>query len=183
MSFRNVWFTSDQHIAHKNIISICNRPFSSTEEMDDYIIDTFNHYVSPNDIVYIIGDFTLGKRKDLERIQELNGEIHYIFGNHDRKQRNIIIKQPNVKRVGDILEIKLYNQSITLCHYPMIVFNKSHFGAWQLYGHVHGDISHIATGKKMNVCVDVNDYKPLSFEEVKEYMDSRENNWDFIEKN
>ena len=31
-------------------------------------------------------------------------------------------------------------QDIVLCHYAMRVWQKSHYGAWMLYGHSHGTL-------------------------------------------
>jgi hypothetical protein len=32
------FFTSDQHLGHRNIIRLCSRPFASIEEMDETLI-------------------------------------------------------------------------------------------------------------------------------------------------
>lgn len=54
-----IYFTSDLHLGHDNIIRFCNRPFSSVEEMNDRIIQNYNSIVHKNDLVYILGDFNL----------------------------------------------------------------------------------------------------------------------------
>ncbi len=65
-----------------------------------------------------------------------NIEIHFIIGNHDSS--NIIrIANENCASVSHMKDIKNEGQSLTLCHYAMRVWNKSHFNAWQLYGHSH----------------------------------------------
>ena len=58
------YYTSDLHLSHKNIIAYENRPFSSIEEMDNTIIDIINYRLSPDDELYILGDFTLEKNVD-----------------------------------------------------------------------------------------------------------------------
>ena len=52
-----IWFTSDFHFGHFNIIRYCNRPFASTEEMDALIADRMNAHVKPNDTLYFLGTF------------------------------------------------------------------------------------------------------------------------------
>ena len=58
------YYTSDLHLSHKNIIEYENRPFSSIEEMDNTIIGIINYRLSPDDELYILGDFTLEKNVD-----------------------------------------------------------------------------------------------------------------------
>ena len=51
----NVWFTSDFHFSHFNIIRYCDRQFVSSREMDDVIAERVNACVKPNDILYFLG--------------------------------------------------------------------------------------------------------------------------------
>ncbi|WP_395092280.1 hypothetical protein [Armatimonas sp.] len=51
-----LWFTSDHHFGHDNIRSHCQRPFDSTEEMNEAMIDRWNACVAPGDTVYHLGD-------------------------------------------------------------------------------------------------------------------------------
>lgn len=53
----NTWFTSDQHIGHKNIIAYSNRPFSNVDEMTEELVRRHNERVRPDDLVYQLGDF------------------------------------------------------------------------------------------------------------------------------
>jgi calcineurin-like phosphoesterase family protein len=134
----NTFFTSDTHLRHSAIIRFCSRPFSSLEEMDETIIRNWNAKVKPEDRVYHLGDFCFGNREEiLKMTRRLHGHIIIIEGNHDE------IGDP--KSYGfaskhQMLEIKLNGTYITLCHYAMRVWNKSHFDSWLLYGHSHGTL-------------------------------------------
>lgn len=52
-----VFFTSDLHLGHKNILSI--RPqFDNIEDHDDFLIERWNKKVKKKDDVYILGDLS-----------------------------------------------------------------------------------------------------------------------------
>ena len=55
-----VFFTSDTHFNHANIIRFCNRPFKDVSHMNEAIISNWNRVVGPEDIVFHLGDFCLG---------------------------------------------------------------------------------------------------------------------------
>jgi len=80
-----IYFTSDLHLGHSNIIHLCNRPFCSTEEMDAALIANWNQKVHRNDTVYILGDLMFRNQKPPEEyLKQLKGKKHLIIGNHDR---------------------------------------------------------------------------------------------------
>ena len=101
---------------------------------------TWNQYVPEDAIVFHLGDFCFGKKDDwMNVLSQLNGaEIHLVKGNHDKTAKQMV---GLFSSISDIKEIKLkfYDEIIpvTLCHYPMLAWNRSHYGAWQLFGHVH----------------------------------------------
>lgn len=181
-----IFFTSDWHLSHMNIIKYCNRPFSSVEEMNETILEKFRDRVSKGDMVYFLGDFSFknydGKLINdfFESITNQRIQFHFIKGSHDKYLPKFV--KNHCSSISDLKNVIVNKQNITLCHYPMISFHCSHYGTWQLYGHHHRDLSEIATGKKMNVCIDLHNFYPVSFEEVKEYMKKREDNWDIIKK-
>ena len=109
-----------------------------------------------------------------DRLYDSDIRVVYIKGNHDAE---------NYKKIAtDMMEVSINGQLITLCHYPMISWNKSHFGSWQLYGHHHNNrVAEMFPGKRCNVGVDNWGFKPVSFDQIKEYMDKQPNNWDYIE--
>ena len=52
----NIFFTSDEHYGHANILQFCNRPFKSVEEMTEGLIANHNAVVGVNDVTYHCGD-------------------------------------------------------------------------------------------------------------------------------
>ena len=54
-----IYFTSDLHFGHDNIIRHTGRSFENAEEMDRILIKKWNQTVSSRDEVYILGDFTM----------------------------------------------------------------------------------------------------------------------------
>ena len=62
-----IFFTSDTHFNHSNVIQYCNRPFSSLDEMNAKLIENWNERVNENDIVYHLGDFAMGKKVSITR--------------------------------------------------------------------------------------------------------------------
>jgi calcineurin-like phosphoesterase family protein len=80
-----IWFSSDTHFGHENIIKYCDRPFKNVDHMNEVIIDNWNSVVSPGDTVYHLGDVALGQiDKSLACVSRLNGYKILILGNHDR---------------------------------------------------------------------------------------------------
>ena len=179
-----VYFTSDWHLWHTNIIKYAKRPFENASDMNKTILDNFFDTVIRGSTVYFLGDFAFGSAS---RHQEIRGilkdiddhcKFHVILGNHDHRIQGLLVEE--CESVAPLKEIKIGSQKITLCHYPMHSFNGSHHNNWQLYGHHHRDTNTIIPGKRYNVCLEANYYRPISFEELHAKMSQREDNWDFI---
>lgn len=167
-----IFFTADTHFDHKNIIRYCNRPFQSVKEMNESIIDNWNTTIGKNDFVYHLGDFAFADAQRQEQIaRSLNGSIHLIRGNHDRQIPKCFqsVTYLNEIRVEDP-DSPHGKQVIVLCHYAMRVWNKSHYGAWHLYGHSHGTLENDPNSLSIDVGVDTNNFKPYSYDDVKVAM-------------
>lgn len=88
---QNIFFTSDLHFNHSNVIKWCNRPFLNVEEMNQSLIDNWNKKVSNKDIVFHLGDLFWKYYNDKQILDALNGErIYLIPGNHDSKTYNSV---------------------------------------------------------------------------------------------
>lgn len=175
----NTFFVSDTHFGHDRIRGYSNRPFSSVEEMDAQLIKNWNAIVQPEDVVWHLGDFAFLKYKELKSLaRRLNGNKNLILGNHDKEI---------ISNMDDLLNDKVFNsiqyytkinvngQKIVLLHYGMRVWDGSHKGAWQLFGHSHNSLP--PHGKSVDVGVDskyiTEEYRPVSFHEVRKFMDKQ----------
>ena len=130
-----IYFTSDLHFGHKNVIRFDNRPFATIEQMDEEIIKRWNNKVKDDDTVYVLGDISwYNDNKTCEILSQLSGKKHLIKGNHDKISANM---RKYFYSINNYLEIKVDDKDVVLCHYPITFFNKHHYGAYMIYGHVH----------------------------------------------
>jgi calcineurin-like phosphoesterase family protein len=172
----SIFFTADTHFNHANIIRYCNRPFQTTEEMDEIIISNWNKDVNNSDTVYHLGDFAFRDPKIY--LKRLKGKIILIRGNHDYKYSKSTLDM--FENVYDLITIKLNNIPITLCHFAMRIWPKSHFNSWHLYGHSHSTLE--TYGKSHDVGVDNNCFTPLSLETLEVIMENKPNNVNWLKK-
>jgi len=78
---RNIWFTSDTHFNHRNIIGYAQRPFESVEEMNEVMIERWNASVRGEDTIYHLGDFSFGGgRQHPARPAEAQGQDISLHG-------------------------------------------------------------------------------------------------------
>lgn len=172
---KHLFFTSDSHWYHTNIIKYCNRPFSSIEEMNEKLIQYWNETISNDDIVFHLGDFAFcGPTKTQEIKEQLNGRIILIKGNHDYKSTLKLFDD-----VFDQLLLNLNGDLVYLNHYPFLTFADQN--CYQLHGHLH-----LCKGKNVNkynlnsrqydVGVDLNNYSPVSWTDIKEKLKYQTNN-------
>lgn len=182
----NIFFTSDTHFFHNNIIKFCNRPFSSVEEMNETLIKNWNDKVPKDGIVFHLGDFAFCGSGELKNIVDrLNGKIYLTLGNHDRKIINKYAKYMFAD-VNMQYYIRIENTSIYLNHLPFLCYDgtyrKENY-TWQLFGHVHSSKNN-TVGKdnerlinlfpmQLDVGVDNWNYTPVSFNEVKERINEQ----------
>jgi calcineurin-like phosphoesterase family protein len=173
---KKLWFTSDNHFGHANVIKFCARPFLNVDHMDQDMISRWNAVVKNDDTVFHLGDFAFKGVKTIEKyVNQLNGKIILIRGNHDEKQIGKIT--PYFHGVHDYLEIDVRDESapqgwqhIVLCHYAFKVWNRSHYGSWSLHGHSHGSLKDDPFSRSFDVGVDCHDYTPLSYSRVREII-------------
>ena len=183
-----VFFTSDTHFNHQNIIASCNRPFKDEEEMNEVLIENWNSVVTKDSVIFHLGDFAWGnKSKWIPICKRLNGHIVLILGNHDFK---------NGPKTGDALDelfdyttqqmyIRIEGKQLFLNHFPFLcysgVYREPEDQTWALHGHVHlgpDSLGGLDVPRmkylfpaQYDVGVDMNNYTPISWKELKEKIE------------
>lgn len=151
MIMNKILFTADLHFGHTNILKHQpNRPFAQevdTKAHDEYMLDLWKSSVGKRDLVYILGDLTFFKSEDARHLLEkLPGQKFLIQGNHDGSIRAY---SNYFKTTAQILDLTVKptacpflseNLQLTLCHYPMVTWNKKPHGSIMLHGHCHGKL-------------------------------------------
>jgi calcineurin-like phosphoesterase family protein len=159
----DIWFTSDLHLGHANIIKYTGRPFFTgifpdVEMMDEQLIANWNNNVGDRDTVYVLGDFCFWHTKKVtpaSYFNRLKGRKILIAGNHDKKE-TLRLPWAELYEHGQAI-IKMNGIKMTLNHCSMQTWIDSHKGAWHMFGHSHGEIA--AIGRSAEASVDgVADY-------------------------
>jgi calcineurin-like phosphoesterase family protein len=178
-----LFFTSDNHFYHDNIIKFCNRPFANAKEMNAVMIERWNAIVPPDGIVFNGGDFALtgniGSVRNI--VEQLNGLMYFTYGNHDYQNRfdRDVIKEM-FYQCDDMYHISVENdavpgglQNILITHYPFLYWRR---GSIHLHGHVHGGPGSTASEQvpyhfmRYDIGVDNNNYAPISYLDLAERM-------------
>ncbi len=125
-----IFLTSDFHLSHNRDFVYAARGFASVEEMNETIVKRFNEVVSPDDIVYILGDLCLGggseevKQENKRLIESLNGDLKVVLGNHDTPARVALYQScRNVQIFGFANMIQYKKYHFYLSHYPSLTSN------------------------------------------------------------
>jgi len=184
------WFTSDWHLGHSRIITLADRPFETVLDMNDTIIQNTMDCLARNDQLFIIGDIAWSADLVYEVVSRAHSitkiNVNWILGNHDERTIKKLRGANIAMNVYDYKEIKIQGHHTTLCHYPMITWNKSHYNSWMLFGHHHVNghgsegLGKRVQGKMLNVNCEYNDYMPWSEDDIVEYMNNAPDNWDLV---
>lgn len=182
-----VWLTADQHFGHSKIIDYVHRPFSSVEEMDEVMAQRWNERVKPEDVVYHLGDFTLSNFKAFEYyLSKLNGTVFIVPGGHDYRWLNSYKKNGSDEKftvLSSLIMINVRGVEIVLCHYPLLSWERGHYGVYHCHGHSHGNIGCIGRGMegagvrpgyRIDVGVDCNNFYPVSITDIINRIDAYE---------
>lgn len=165
-----VFFISDTHFMHHNMISAFRPFFTSTKAMDDALVTAWNATVRDEDTVYHLGDVAYCNSKAkamraLEVIERLKGKITLVAGNHDKS----VVRGSSIwEEVCDYKELEILGEFFILCHYPMSAWNCGTRGAIMLHGHSHGQGGPLPN--RIDVGVDSTGPHPVSAETILESL-------------
>jgi calcineurin-like phosphoesterase family protein len=161
-----IFFTSDPHYWHTNVIAYCSRPYTETEAMNEDMVKKWNSVVKPEDTVYCLGDFSLAFRAVETYSFRLNGTRYLVPGNHDfchsyhKKSRSLENREKWINKYADYGWLVLPEQFtldftshgigvLNICHHPYStdfeLKNGDKYDDWRpiddgnilLCGHVH----------------------------------------------
>lgn len=195
-----IWFTSDTHYWHKNIVygdsvwkdkeTSC-RYFDTTQEMSRHIVEQINKYVKEDDLLFNLGDWSFSGIQNIWNFRkQLNVKtIYQINGNHDhhiRKNKllpnddldlNIKTTQDIFNSVADYLEIFIEDRLFCLMHYPLEFWNEQRNDSIMLHGHIHGERYYLKN--RLDVGIDnaykiFGEYRPFNYNDVLEILKNRQ---------
>ena len=189
--FVNRFVISDHHLGHTNSwekFTLSDgsplRPFTSTEEMNETMIERHNAKVKEQDTVYFLGDVVINK-KYLELVKRMNGRKILVRGNHD------IFKDEDYREVGfeQIHGVRVFVDKFILSHIPLHPDCVSERFRVNVHGHLHANEIKMPWGvnadrneiiyadfpdpRYLCVCVEQTDFTPLHFDEVEERIQRR----------
>lgn len=167
-----IYFTSDLHFDHENIIHLTKRPFRDAAQMNATLIKQWNATIKPSDEVYILGDVTMKNAEVANTyLKQLRGRKYLITGNHDRFIKNQDFDESLFVWIKDYYELKYQGTLFVLFHYPIMDWNGMYRNSIHLHGHIH---SHAYDNfllqeqgiRRYDVGVDANEFRPISIEEI-----------------
>ena len=169
-----IYFISDPHFDHTNIIEYCGRPFDTVEQMNDLIYTNWITTIKQDDIVYFLGDMSFGRNSRSAKwwLKHLTGRIVYIKGSHDKGIKGLSGLPDNVIEVTHAKIIKAKKTRFLLTHSPYLKDYYNHINMderydWHIHGHVHNIKPLICRKtKKINVSVETTNYCPISMDEI-----------------
>lgn len=163
---QDIWFWSDLHFGHNNIIKFSDRPYVDIYDMDEKLIYNFNQKVKVNDISIWVGDVSFKSSQESKRIMHrLNGYKILIVGNHDFEKKKGV-KAMAFDEVHLVYNLQFNDTVVAFTHYPM---DNLPLGWFNVHGHVHKNGHHadeVNMPTHYNVNCEFLDYKPINMEQL-----------------
>lgn len=165
-----VYFISDLHLGHKNILKYSPTTRGHFRDIGDHnrrIIDTINKNVRQQDVLWILGDVAFGK-ENLKYIRMINcNKINLVLGNHDVYSIEDYLNA-GFNKVFGMVDYKEF----VLSHMPVHTQQLDTRYKYNIHGHLHNEV--IEDTRYFNVNIDVMDIRVISLEEVRSAINNRE---------
>lgn len=168
----NIFFCSDHHFGHANILTFKRedgtplREFRDVNHMNEIMIQRHNLVVRPNDKVYFLGDVVMSRKNSaLKILERLNGEKILIKGNHDQCDAKAYLEY-----FKDIRGSHQFD-GLIMTHIPIHPESLARWGL-NIHGHLHYNVvrmplSQIPDRRYFNVSMERINYTPISLEEIR----------------
>jgi calcineurin-like phosphoesterase family protein len=159
---RETFLIADMHFGHANILryEATARPFADVDAHDVALIERWNARVRPGDIVWVLGDFAWSPQAAQRALNRLNGRIHLVMGDHDR--RWLGGDGLAFDAVAEVHGAVKFEPGTLLSHVPAMLGPKY---ARNVHGHTHSRA--VAGGAHVCVSVEHTGLAPLAWDEVR----------------
>lgn len=168
-----IYYVADLHLFDSRILKMCNRPFSTMDEMMCEIRAYWNTKVGEKDTVYLLGDVATDLIDEaIKYIKELNGKKVLVYGNHDEQFLGHYRDSGCFEAVESLLSIIDEGRDVTLCHYPLLSFKESTRNGYHVFGHTHNNPAEYnryvidQNSHAFNAGVDVTDFQVCSLDDL-----------------
>jgi len=197
---KKIFFTSDLHIGHANVLVFDKRPFDDLSHMHTVLANNYNSTVPEDGVCYFLGDVGLCKQSELENyMKRLNGSTKVlILGNHDSGAYSMYSKGFDVVLNSAVIYIGKHRVSMSHCPLPGI-FREEITGMkgakegtywhgehknqmftsydltvdYHLHGHIHSgpaNAKQARTDRQFDVGCPANKYRPVSISEIESWI-------------
>lgn len=138
--------------------------------MDHTIMNNVIGTLKKGDTLYYLGDFAMTRSENtiegyMKALAYTEANLFFIKGNHDKRD-TIKLYEKYGTYLGEQKKIKAIilgaEVEIVLNHYAMRVWDKSHRGAWHLYGHSHHSLPDLEDSLSIDVGINGHNYGLVS---------------------
>ncbi len=195
---KNIFFTSDWHIGHNNVLGFDQRPFKDLDHMHTVLVNNYNASVREDDVCYFLGDMGLGSSQALKDVMaRINGTKVLILGNHDKGMNAMYNSGFDVVLNSGMLVIA--GEKVTLSHCPLRgvfredvsemknavltenwhgesrhgPFSITNEGQFHLHGHIHSGPANKKLkidGRQYDIGAPGNGYRPVSISTIESWI-------------
>lgn len=171
------WVTGCTHFDDIQVLNYRKR-FTSLEDMNEQLATSWEEQVSPDDVVYILGDFAADRI--VYWTERLPGRKILIEGNHDRLS---ILHEEVFERIEQQVLLRVPSSkpnekpsTFFMSHYPMVSWPEKQNGCIHVHAHSHGQGlkrgQKVSGPMKVDVSIDCWDSWPVPIEQVKSLVKS-----------
>lgn len=173
-----IWFSSDHHFHHFNIIRYADRPFKTVKEMNDHMVELHNKWVKPQDHWYCLGDVTMERDNrgyGLQVLKRMNGHKRLILENHDHYAMKHYLEYFEKVMAMNVLD------RMRFTHIPVHPLSMGGVLA-NVHGHIHQtpspepvirvnkETQEVTVRPYINICVEQTGYQPVSLDWIRKQV-------------